>query len=240
MNKEIKDIIYNLKIIAHAISNREDAVKNDVLIEQAKVDNIKLSNDVFDLKLSDFIYNIDKLETTIKSEKMAIKKIKVFVASSGSLNEERKEIEDYLFQKNDTLIDEGIYLQYNVWEKASSGFSPTRIQDEFNKDLVYESDIFICLIKEKVGKFTQEEFDEAYRRFKGGEKPKIMYIFFKELAESEKQEIFDDNTKSQTFQAVRDLKQHIGEIEQMYSQYSNKDDLIRQVENNLSIDLNKL
>lgn len=247
MNNVIKDLISNLKVIAHAITNREDAVSNDNLIANAKEQGIKLSNDVFDLKLSDFLYNINLLENKIEilekninTKNMPIKKIKVFVASAGALNEERKEIEDYLFQKNDTLVEEGKYLQYNVWEKSSKAFSKTRIQDEFNKDLVYESEIFICLIKERVGKFTKEEFDEAYSRFKGGANPKIMYIFFKELTSDEKSDIFDDDTKSKAYQDVRDLKKHIASIEQIYSPYSNKDDLIRQIENNLSIDLNKL
>ena len=56
--------------------------------------------------------------------------------------------------------------------------SETRLQDEYNKK-IRECDIFVSLFFTKTGKFTEEEFDNAYRQFKAEGHPRI-YTFFKD------------------------------------------------------------
>ena len=54
--------------------------------------------------------------------------------------------------------------------------SETRLQDEYNREIV-TCDILVCLFFTKTGKFTEEEFDTAYRRFKETGKPQIFTYF---------------------------------------------------------------
>jgi hypothetical protein len=244
MNDEIQNILTNLKTIAFYLAKTKDEEVNRGLMKKAQKEKISLRNDVHDLKLSDFVLNINNLEKLIDNRDVnnttSIRTIKVCVASSGSLAVERKEIEDFLFWENDTLVNDGIYLMYNVWEKTSSGFNSTRKQEDFNRELVYDSDIFICLIKDRVGKFTKEEFDEAYSRFISGNNPKKMYVFFQKLSEDENSMIMNDTNKFELYGKVNELKEYIKNKEQVYREFTNKDNLIRLIGNNLDKDLHKI
>jgi hypothetical protein len=68
-----------------------------------------------------------------------MKKIKVFLASSNELIADRERFELEIYRKCKLWIDEGIFLDLEIWEDASAAMSPTRSQDEYNK-LIRESD----------------------------------------------------------------------------------------------------
>jgi small GTP-binding protein len=161
-----------------------------------------------------------------------IRIINVFLASSGNLKQERERVELELSRRNSLLISQNIYLDLKIWEKAPSDFSITRKQDDFNK-LVLESDIFICLIFDRVGEFTKEEVLTAYKGFMKNKRPKKIYVYFKN-APIETGEISKD------FQTVIDFKNDIKKLEQFYSTYKNQDDLILQINKNLEMDLKEL
>lgn len=149
-------------------------------------------------------------------------KIRIFVASSDSLKKERERIEQYFARKNDRLVDRGVYLQLTIWEKESSRFSSGRKQDEFN-ELVKASDIFFCLIFDKVGMFTKEEFDVALENFQAGRKPRLLFVFFKDA-------VLQSSTLKKEFIKVIEFKEEIQKHEQFYSYYSSVDDLIFRIE----------
>ena len=109
---------------------------------------------------------------------MDIRKIKIFLASSEELKEERDLFKIYISKKNDDLIEKGIYLDLQVWEHFFDAMSKTRLQDEYNRT-VKESDIFIMLYFTKVGKYTEEEFDAAFGHFKENGKP-LIYTYRKD------------------------------------------------------------
>ena len=161
-----------------------------------------------------------------------MKKIKIFLASSDTLSEERIESETLLYRKNDKLIDKGIYLQLVIWEKISKNFSKKRKQNEFNQAIT-ESDIFICLVFDKVGQFTHEEFLKAYKSFKKHKKPKRIYIFFKDS------QLKTSEIKTE-FQAVLEFKEEIKKHKQIYGKYENVKDLLHQFDNNLQSDFDEL
>jgi hypothetical protein len=58
------------------------------------------------------------------------------------------------------------------WETFLDAMSETRLQDEYN-ETVRDSDIFVSLFKTKTGKYTEEEFEVAYKAFKDSGKPRI-------------------------------------------------------------------
>ncbi len=107
---------------------------------------------------------------------MSLKKIKIFLASSSELEEDRRELEIAIKRKNDQLIKSNIYVELIVWEDFIDVVSESRLQNEYNKSIL-ECDIFVLLFFTKVGKFTFEEFTVAHKQFLSKGYPKIITYF---------------------------------------------------------------
>jgi len=92
-----------------------------------------------------------------------LKKYKVFLASSGELAPERKEIAVMISRQNNGWTEKDIYVELVVWEDLLHSFrgDGERIQDYFNEEML-KCDIVIALFYRKVGQFTEEEFKLAY------------------------------------------------------------------------------
>ena len=134
------------------------------------------------------------------------REIRIFLASSSELREDRDEFELYFRQQNDQHLKEGFYLRIVRWENFLDAMSETRLQDEYNK-AICDCDIFVCLFFTKTGKFTEEEFDVAHRRFKDSGKPRI-YTFFKNAEIKTGSARKDDLTSLWNFQAKLDSLGH--------------------------------
>ena len=111
--------------------------------------------------------------------------IKIFLASSSELKEDRDDFELHFRQVNDRLLKKGIYLQILRWENFLDAMSETRLQEEYNEE-VRNCDIFLSLFKTKTGKYTEEEFDAAHRAFKDSGKPLIYTYFMKTIIPNDK------------------------------------------------------
>ncbi len=105
-----------------------------------------------------------------------MKKQTIFLASSSELKDDRDQFEIYIGRKNKQLFEKGIFFELILWEDFLDAMSQTRLQDEYNK-AISECDIFIMLFFTKVGKYTEEEFDKAFSRFKATSKPKVFTYF---------------------------------------------------------------
>ncbi len=230
----VEKILSNIKSIGYFLASKKDILANADFHTKIEQDGGELVADIVDLKLSDLQYNLDTLNEIFKQMKpSAIQKIKICIASSHSLKEEREEIETFLFRENDTLVDDGIYLYYNVWEKQSLRFNNTYKQEDFNEALVNESDIFICLIGDAVGKFTKEEFDKAKERFTKGEKPFVFYVYFKDF-EGKPTHFYE----SQDWKNRIELKDYIfSKLNQCAGTFKNSSDLIRRIDASLKEDI---
>src|SRR5262249_28822494 len=125
---------------------------------------------------------VDKLPGWANEEQRAtpLRPIRIFLASSAELREDRDAFDLYLRQQNDQLRKKGFYLEIVRWENFLDAMSDTRLQDEYNK-AIRACDIFVCLFFTKTGKFTEEEFDIAYRQFINSGRPRI-YTYFKNAA----------------------------------------------------------
>jgi internalin A len=130
------------------------------------------------LELLDGI-RVDQLPGWAKEEKPATapRTIRIFLASSAELWEDRDAFDLHFRQKNDQFRNEGLNLEIVRWENFLDAMAETRLQDEYNGKL-RRCDIFVSLFFTKTGKFTEEEFDTAYRQFKDTGRPYI-YTFFK-------------------------------------------------------------
>lgn len=93
--------------------------------------------------------------------------VRIFLASSAELKPDREAFEQAIARRNKDWNPRGVFLHLDIWEDLSEAVSPTRSQDEYNRE-IDRCDIFVVLFWTKVGRYTAEEFERAYARFKGG------------------------------------------------------------------------
>jgi hypothetical protein len=105
-----------------------------------------------------------------------LRTIKIFLASSSELKQDRDGFDLHFRQTNDRFLQKGIYLQILRWENFLDAMSGTRLQEEYNEK-VRNCDIFLSLFKTKTGKYTEEEFNVAHEAFMAKQKP-LIYTYF--------------------------------------------------------------
>jgi hypothetical protein len=103
---------------------------------------------------------------------------KIFLASSSELEEDRNKFEILISRKNKAWADRGIFLDLIMWEDFLDVMSQTRLQDEYNK-AIRDCDVFVMLFFTKVGPYTAEEFETAFKQFKAANKP-FIFTYFKD------------------------------------------------------------
>lgn len=148
---------------------------------------------------------------------MELQTIKIFLASSSELKDDRRELELAILRKNDSLKNEGVFIEMIVWEDFLDTISATRLQDEYNKSIL-QCDIFIMLFFTKVGKFTFEEFQVALNSFKKTGKPKI-YTYFKNAP------IDSSNINEEDILSMLSFKKKLKDIGHYFTTYNNVDGL---------------
>ncbi len=151
------------------------------------------------------------------SESQPPRTIKVFLASSSELREDRDAIELHLLRKNnDNLGQQGIKLQILRWENFLDAMSETRLQDEYNEK-ARSCDIFLSLYKTKTGKFTKEEFNAAHAEFRAKGKP-IVYTYFKNVQ-------IDTASITEEINTLLAFKKRLSELGHYPTQYTSIEDL---------------
>ena len=147
-----------------------------------------------------------------------MKMIRIFIASSSELKEDREKFKLFIGLENDWLVDKGIYLKLEQWEYFKDSISTTRLQDEYSEP-IRQSDMVICLFYTKVGKYTAEEFYTAHEFFKAQGKPRI-WTYFKN-ADIKMASIVKEDMNS-----LFALKEKLGELGHFYTEYTSIDDLL--------------
>jgi hypothetical protein len=104
--------------------------------------------------------------------------IKIFLASSEELREDRIAFELMIGQLNQDWVPRGTFFHLVVWENFIDAMSREGLQQEYNK-AIQDCDIFVMLFFTKVGRYTAEEFDHAFGSFMAGNKP-LIYTYFKD------------------------------------------------------------
>ena len=103
---------------------------------------------------------------------------KIFLASSEELKRDRDAFEIFINRKNKDWHDKGVFLELVVWEDFLDAMSKTRLQDEYNR-AIRGCDIFVMLFFTKVGRYTEEEFETAFKQFQSTGKP-FVFTYFKD------------------------------------------------------------
>lgn len=112
-----------------------------------------------------------------------MKTIKVFLASSDELKDERDRFGDLIRQLSDIFLPYGIHVKLLRWEDMDPCYNNVRKQDEYNV-WIRQSDIFVCLFYTRAGKYTLEELNVAKQENKQRELPKMM-IYMRDLKPDE-------------------------------------------------------
>ena len=139
-----------------------------------------------------------------------MKQIKIFLASSNELKDERDAFEREIYRKCKAWFTTGVFLYLDIWEDLSARMSLTRSQDEYNEK-VKEADLFVLLAYSKVGMYTAEEFETAFGTFQSMQKP-FIFTYFKDT----------DSTVDPSLDKFKDKLKALGHF---YSHYSNFDHL---------------
>ncbi len=96
--------------------------------------------------------------------------MRIFIASSSELNQERKDLQLLLYRNK---------IEPVVWEDIDHSIGTDRFQTRINEEHLLTSDFVVFMIKSKLGQFTLEEFEEAYKSL--GSKIEGMLIYFFEF-----------------------------------------------------------
>ncbi|MET0067777.1 MAG: hypothetical protein ABW076_15640 [Candidatus Thiodiazotropha sp.] len=155
-----------------------------------------------------------------------IKTVRIFLASSAELREDRDAFDLYFRQQNDQLRKQGLYLEIVRWENFLDAMSSTRLQDEYNQAIL-RCDIFVSLFMTKTGKYTEEEFDLAFETFKATGKP-LVYTFFKKFTISPDASLREDLVSLWDFQ-----KKLVDQHKHFYTEYDSIESLKRQFKDQL-------
>ena len=148
------------------------------------------------------------------NEMSDLKHIKIFLASSiVEFDRERDELQTYIARLNNEYISRGIYFDLEVCENVSNAFAATRKQDEYN-DIIRASRYVYLLVGERIGQYTEEEFDVALEQFRKTGAP-LIYTYFKRLPDG-----------ASADQSVAAFMQRLGEgLGHYWSEYSDLDSI---------------
>jgi hypothetical protein len=144
--------------------------------------------------------------------------VTVFLASSLELKEDRQRFEQMINRQNKIWQSNGIFLNLFICEDGFDALSQTRSQEEYNKE-IRKSDIFVLLFYNKMGKFSEEEFDAAVEQFRATGKPKI-FTYFKNIPGP----IGSHNR--QALQSLWDFQDKLREMQHFTGEYQNIDALV--------------
>ncbi len=109
-----------------------------------------------------------------------MKTIKVFLASSSELRDERMEFSDIVLTINKFLKPRGFEIEMERWEDIDDSMGPERKQDEYNR-VLRTCPMCLVLYWKNLGSYTKEELDVAYAGVcSEKENPRKLYIYFKE------------------------------------------------------------
>ena len=108
-----------------------------------------------------------------------MKNVKVFIASSAELDEDKLQMDLYFSQKNKGYRKRAICLEQRTWRDFPSYLSEEHLQNRYD-DYIRQCDIVIFLFHTRLGQYTLRELQVAFEQVKasGGKRPKI-YIYAK-------------------------------------------------------------
>ena len=128
---------------------------------------------------------------------MSIRAVKVFIASSEELKNEREKFDSLLSTLDNIFEKQGIQLKTVKWEQLDSSQGPIKKQEEYNRE-IKKCDVCVVMFWRKFGEYTEQELNIANAELRKGRKPHKIYVFFKEIGDiSEELKKFKDGYSQQ-------------------------------------------
>ena len=140
----------------------------------------------------------------------------IFLASSEELKQDRYEFEVLVARLNQQWRPRDYVFDLVVWENFIDSMSPEGLQEQYNK-AVTGSDIFVMLFFTKVGPYTIQEFEAAFKELKAGTGPRI-YTYFRN-------DHILTGRIDETIKSLLDFKALLRRRKHYVTMYSNSDDL---------------
>jgi len=148
-----------------------------------------------------------------------MKKIRLFLASSSELKEDREQFEIFIYRKCKAWFEKGVFLHLDVWEDFLDAMVMGGLQSEYNR-VIKDCDIFVLLAFNKVGKYTTEEFGQAFGQFSTTQKP-FIFTYFKTPHTTTNRDdlqslwVFEDKLKEMKhykteYHTIEGLREHFG------------------------------
>lgn len=125
----------------------------------------------------------DATRETAHRNDWTMKTIKIFLASSDELQDDRNAFGNLVRRLDGIYEKRGVRIELFEWEDYDAAYNGVRKQDEYN-EAIKASDMFLALFHTKAGKYTLEEFDVATEEFQEHAAPKV-FIYCKDLQPGE-------------------------------------------------------
>ncbi|SRR6187397_761342 len=142
--------------------------------------------------------------------------IKIFLASSDELKDDRNGFQILIAQLNQSWIAKDTFFNLIIWEDFVDAMSKTGLQSEYNK-AIQEADIFVLLFFTKVGKFSKEEFNKAFGAFRKSAKP-LVYTYFKD-------DMISTGKIGDEIKSLLEFKEMLDKRKHFYTRYKSTEDL---------------
>ncbi|WP_375562611.1 COR domain-containing protein [Bernardetia sp. OM2101] len=228
LKKQLEEIEEELSIYYQKIQKLQDKYPNEEKVESLH-DTIQKMLLEYKEELNKLRVEVEQLKNTnnSKSKNMSMQTIKIFLASSSELKEDRRELREFFSIENDRMHEKGTYFKLIQWEHFLDTISDTRLQDEYNKAL-QDCDLVVGLFFTKAGKYTEEELEKAYQHFKEMGKPKILTYF--------KNDAINTNDITEEVLSLLKMKKNLADKGHFYTSYKN----IEGLKNHLKSQLEKL
>lgn len=151
--------------------------------------------------------------------------INLFLASSLDLKNDRDQFEIFVARENDKLTRQGRFISLTRCENFDHSMALGGLQSKYNES-IKSADLFVILYSQKVGKYTNEEFDVAVRQYELTGRPRI-YTYYRETMVSPESWSKEDINSFHSFQEK--LKQ----LRHFTGRYASESDLERDFKNQL-------
>ncbi len=155
-----------------------------------------------------------------------MKRIRIFLASSSELKEEREQFEIMIYRKCKSWFDKGIFLHLDIWEDFLDKMAKGGLQNEYNKTIRH-CDIFVLLAYNKVGKFTNEEFKTAFKQFSETDKPFIFTYFKKPVTTHDQEDLLSLTAFEKELWELKHYKTEYKNIDELKFHFSNQLEKLR-------------
>ena len=148
-----------------------------------------------------------------------MKQLTIFLASSAELAKDRQDFELMIGRINHDWRPRDVSFEIVVWENFIDALSRDGLQSEYDR-AIQTCDIFVMLFFKKVGQYTLEEFETAFKDLETGHGPHIYTYFRNDYVRTGE---LDDEIKG-----LLDFKARLASLKHYPTLYSSTEDLLWQ------------